>query len=68
MFDEDSWEGNMLQTATKPLAQPTAMSLGESQATHVHTVEGGLAVKTEEWTLSNSHGLLVRAYTPFSIL
>lgn len=40
--------------ATNPLAHPTAMSVGESQVTHVHNVEGGLAVKAGEPTLSVS--------------
>lgn len=31
-----------LQIATKPLAQATAMSLGESQVKHEETVEEGL--------------------------
>lgn len=44
MLEEDPCEGKILQTATNPLAQPTAMSLGDSQAMHVHTVDGGLAV------------------------
>lgn len=38
--------------ATNPLAHPTAMSVGESQAIHVHTVDGGLAVKAGESVLS----------------
>lgn len=42
----------MLQMATKPLPQPTAMSLGESHAIHVQTVEGGFASKTGEWTFT----------------
>ena len=45
-------DGTMLQMATNPLAQPTAMSLGESHAMDVHTVEGGFASKTGECSLS----------------
>lgn len=44
----------MLQTATNPLAHPTAISVGESHATHVHIVEGGLTIKAGERTLSVS--------------
>ena len=55
--------------ATNPLAHPTAMSLGESQAIHVQIVDGGLAVKEGETTLSvcqmvNSH----QGYLSFSNL
>lgn len=42
----------MFQMDTDPSAQPTAMSLGDSHVKHVHTVEGGLAAKTGDWTLS----------------
>lgn len=45
----------MLHKATNPLAHPTAMSVGESQTTHVQIVEGGLATKAGERTLSVSH-------------
>lgn len=38
--------------ATDPSAQPTAISLGDSHVKHAHTVEGGLAAKTGDWTLS----------------
>ncbi len=36
---------HMLYMLTKPFAQPTAMSLLESQLRHVHTVLGGRASK-----------------------
>lgn len=42
----------MFQMATKPSVQPTAMSLGDNHVKHVHSVEGGLAAKTGDSTLS----------------
>ena len=42
----------MFQTATNPFAQPTAISLGESQARQVQTVEGGLHENAADVTLS----------------
>lgn len=42
----------MFHIATEPFVQPTAISLGDSQVTHVHTVDGGLASKAGELTLS----------------
>lgn len=42
----------MLQTATKPFEQPTAISLGDSQARVVHTAEEGNVSKAGDVTLT----------------
>lgn len=42
----------MLHIATNPLAQPTAMSVGESHSKHVQSVDGGFASNAGAWTLS----------------
>lgn len=47
-------EGSMFQRATKPLPQPTAISLGDSQVTHVQTVDGGLASNAGDLILTVS--------------
>jgi hypothetical protein len=42
----------MFQTATNPFPQPTARSLGDSQVTHVETVDGGLASNAADCILT----------------
>lgn len=51
-LEGEDGDETMLQMATNPLAQPTAMSLGESHVTEVHTVECGFASKTGDCSLS----------------
>lgn len=51
-LEGEDGDETMLQMATNPLAQPTAMSLGESHVTDVHTVECGFASKTGDCSLS----------------
>ena len=51
-------EFDRLQAATNPFAQPTAMSLGESQQMEVESVEGGLASKAGAWTLTMNQSLI----------
>lgn len=42
----------MFHIATKPLEQPTAMSLGDNHAKHVQILEDGIASKTGETALT----------------